>query len=636
MLFTNGAKLAKRAIKRSMRRSWVGSIACCVMGLWCVLGLMPTIAHAQNLARPKRVLVLYWYNMDFPPNVIFQNAFRPVLESAGAGAVEYYAEYLETNRFPEEQNSRALMDYLRRKYADREPDVVVTVGPRVQELISRNRDTLFPRTPVVVVSPVRLTMAEHTQGPGVTGIIIQENHAETIALALRLHPKTEHVYVVSGTLEHDGKFERLARNVLKDYRGRAKISYLTDLSPDSLLAALKALPPRSVVLYVWQQARDRHGRLMETADVLATIAGAPVPIYGLTDWNMGRGIVGGQLFRLEVNAIRAAEIVLQITSGARARGIPFQRAPTVPMFDWRQLQRWGIRESNLPPGSIVLFRDRSMWETHRWQIIGVATFCVVEALLIIGLLVQRAQRRRVQEGLRESERALRVSHGRIEDLAGRLINAQDEERKHIARELHDDLSQQVAALSITISSLKRRVAPEAAATQGQLDYLQEGLIAVSRQIRDMSHELHSTVLQNIGLAGALRQFCEEFTNHRGIEIGLDIQDVPGPMPEDISLCLYRVAQEALHNIAKHSGTRSAEVRLSAAKDHVSLIVTDDGVGFDAAAAGRYRGLGMVSMEERVRLLRGSFQVRSEVGTGTEIRVQIPWGADGEETTSTAS
>jgi signal transduction histidine kinase len=373
---------------------------------------------------------------------------------------------------------------------------------------------------------------------------------------------------------------------------------------------------------------------METADVLAAIARAPVPIYGLSDWNIGRGIVGGQLFRLDVDGTRAAEIVLQIISGARARDIPLQRAPTVPMFDWRQLQRWGIAERNLPPRSIVSFKELSVWSTHPRETLGVISFSLLEALLIGGLLVQRAHRKRVQEGLRESERALRESQARITNLAGRLINAQDEERKHIARELHDDLSQRVAGLGIGLSALKRQLSDGDAARE-QVAPLQDQVAALAEQMRRMSHELHSSILQNVGLAVALRQYCEEFSGRHSIAVDLDVPDRLDPIPADVSLCLYRVVQECLQNVAKHSRTESAVVRLAAAQDSVELRVTDHGAGFDPAEAASQRGLGVISMAERVRLVQGSFQLQTRVAAGTEIVVHIPLVSTHEQAQSVA-
>jgi signal transduction histidine kinase len=654
-------------------------------------------------------MVLYWYNMDFLGNVLFEKAFRPVLESGGAGAVEYYAEYLETNRFPEEQEGPALLDFLRRKYAGREPDVVVTVGPRARELILRNRDELFPRAPVVTVGPERPTVAENTAGPGITGLVTQENHGETLELALRLHPQTEHVYVVSGTLEHDRKFEQLARNVLQDYHGRAPITYLTDLPPDTLLATLKTLPPRSVVLYVWQQALDPHGKLLETADIMAAIAPAPVPIYGLSDWNMGRGIIGGQLFQLEVNAVRAAEIVLQVISGARARDIPLQRAPTVPMFDWRQLQRWGIEESNLPPGSIVKFREPSLWDVYRWQITGAIAVCLIEAMLICGLLVQRARRRRAERSLREStdrlqgildtalegiltvdekgliesanaamesmfgyaasetlgqpvdllisgttglrkdgstfpievevsevvrpERRLHIYfvrditlRTRVEQMdrefSRRLLAAQEAERARVARELHDDVTQRLACLTIDAARFDSPL--DSSPQASTLRAVREELVHIIEDVHSLAYRLHPALLDHLGLARALKFECERFSGQHSMRADATIDSLPRDIPPDTALGLFRITQEALNNVSRHARAAAAAVTLKETSGGLELVVTDTGVGFDATRDPDKPSLGLASMRERVRLLGGELALDSEPGRGTRVRAWVPW------------
>lgn len=653
-------------------------------------------------------MVLYWYDLDFPGNVAFERAFRPVLESGGAGAVEYHAEYLETNRFPEEQEAPALLDFLRRRYAGREPDVVVTVGPPARELILRNRDTLFPGTPVVTVGPERPTTAEQTAGPGITGLVTQENHRETLELALRLHPETEHVYVVSGTLEHDRKFERLARNVLQDYQGRAPITYLTDLSPDILLATLKTLPPRSVVVYVWQQALDPNGKLLETADVLAAIASAPVPIYGLSDRNMGRGIVGGQLFRLEVNAVRAAEIVLQVISGAPARDIPLQRAPTLPMFDWRQLQRWGIEESDLPPGSLVEFRELSSWVVYRWQITGAITVVLIETILIGGLLLQRARRRRAERSLRESTDRLQgildtalegiltvdekglieSANAAIESMFGyaasetvghpvrllisgatglrkdgstfpidvevsevarpkhrlhtyfvrditlrtrmeqmdlefsrRLLSAQEAERARVARELHDDVTQRLARL--TLETERFDSLEDSSPQASTLRAVRAELVHISQDVHSLAYRLHPALLDRLGLARALKFECDRFSRQHSMRVDVTIDGVPRDNPPDVALGLFRITQEALNNVSRHARAAAVAVTLKATSGGLELVVTDSGVGFDATREPDRPSLGLASMRERVRLLGGELAVDSEPGHGTRVRAWVP-------------
>jgi PAS domain S-box-containing protein len=243
------------------------------------------------------------------------------------------------------------------------------------------------------------------------------------------------------------------------------------------------------------------------------------------------------------------------------------------------------------------------------------------------------ERKRAEDALRKSEEALRKSYARIEDLAGRLIAAQEDERRHIARELHDDLNQQVAALAIGISRLKRQMPDAGSAVREQIARLREKTELLSERIRQVSYELHSSILQHVGLPAALHSYCAEFSEREGIAVALDIQDGLVALSTDTALCLYRVAQESLRNIARHSGARSAVVALAGVNGAVELRVADQGVGFDPEQMREFRGLGLISMEERVKLLRGSFVLTTRPGAGTELRAQIPLRGEHEETKS---
>jgi PAS domain S-box-containing protein len=242
---------------------------------------------------------------------------------------------------------------------------------------------------------------------------------------------------------------------------------------------------------------------------------------------------------------------------------------------------------------------------------------------------QFAERKQAEEALRRSEEALRESHARIEDLAGRLIAAQEEERKHFARELHDDLNQQVAALAIGISRLKQALPDSDAGVQEQVVRLRKDTDRLSERIRRMSHEWHSSVLQHVGLPAALISYCDEFSEQEGIAVSLAIHDGVEAVPPDAALCLYRVAQESLRNVARHSGARKAVVELMGTEAWVELQVIDRGAGFDPDTA-RGRGLGLVSIEERVRLLHGSLVLRARPGEGTEVKARIPSRAKHEQ------
>ena len=173
------------------------------------------------------------------------------------------------------------------------------------------------------------------------------------------------------------------------------------------------------------------------------------------------------------------------------------------------------------------------------------------------------ERKRADEMLRENETVLRASHDRIQDLAGRLITAQEAERSRIAGELHDDVNQQLAGLSIALSNVKRQLQNGGnAIVQDEMTRLQQRTIDLADVIRNLSHELHPGVLQHAGLVAALKGHCAEFGRQHAIEVTLSAADGLDGIPHDVALCLYRVAQEALHNVAAHAGARQAHVTLS--------------------------------------------------------------------------
>jgi len=231
---------------------------------------------------------------------------------------------------------------------------------------------------------------------------------------------------------------------------------------------------------------------------------------------------------------------------------------------------------------------------------------------ILGVNMDVTERKRAEETLSVMTR--------------RLVEAQEQERARISRELHDDINQRIALLSIQLDQLREKHKDLPSKVRGRMQKLQQLTSDISSRVYAMSHELYSSIPDSLGLAKGMRSWCREFGKQQKMEIDFKCHDVPR-LSQEISLCLFRVLQEALHNAAKHSGVERIDVQLAENSGEIQLIVSDSGKGFDINAARRSGGLGLMSMQERVRLVGGSIVIDSKRLAGTTIHVRVPFKAE---------
>jgi signal transduction histidine kinase len=217
----------------------------------------------------------------------------------------------------------------------------------------------------------------------------------------------------------------------------------------------------------------------------------------------------------------------------------------------------------------------------------------------------------------------KLSQAALANLSRRLIEAQERERTRIARELHDDIGQRLAMLTIDLEQLPGDYPDLAVEIRNRVSELWKRTSELATDIQFLSHKLHSSKLQYLGIAAAMRGFCREFGEQQNVRVDFRCHDVPRSLPPDLSLCLFRVLQESLHNSAKYSGVRDFDVRLWGTPDEIHLTVSDSGVGFDREAAKRGPGLGLVSMEERLKLLNGTLSIESKPHLGATIHARGP-------------
>jgi len=224
----------------------------------------------------------------------------------------------------------------------------------------------------------------------------------------------------------------------------------------------------------------------------------------------------------------------------------------------------------------------------------------------------------------------KIAQEALESVSGRLIEAQEKERTRIARDLHDDICQRLALLSMELEQANRCLNESPAVANERLEEIQLQCSEIAGDVQALSHQLHSSKLDYLGIVAGIRGLCKEFAKQHKVQVNFTDENVPRHLPKDVSLCLFRVAQEALHNAVKHSGTTQFAVLLKRLGSEVQLEVADKGVGFEVEAAKGERGFGLVSMQERVHLVHGRLSVESAPGAGTRIIATAPLPSENAE------
>ena len=598
------------------------SAARCVSLLLAVVlaGLTPATVRAQPPI--KNVLIIHDGPENYPGNDTIDAVLREVLFSHPTIQVDAHSEYLENEEFGAAADA-SLVAYLRLKYADRRPDLVIADAAPALTFVMRHRDELFPNVPVAFISASEPDGMRAGTLRGVTGVLRLPSQVETVDLALKLHPATRHLHVVAYAPASPGVQARLEA-AMAVFKPRLTVSFTNEPTLPQAIAVLKALPPDSIIFWA-RYSPVTKGRVIFPNELLPEFtAAATVPIYASFEAFLGSGAIGGMMRNNITDSRRLGAMALRILEGTPPEQIPLANADVKPIFDGRALQRWGIDESSLPPGSEIRYRVPTAWDLYGLYIVGALVVVIAQLALIAGLLRERGRVRRADKVIRASEASLRSSYQRIRHLAGGLLGAQEATRAEIARDLHDDVCQRLAHVSIGVSRLRHSPGdiqgPDA---QQALVQLNSDIGSALEGVRRLSHDLHPATLRLFGLAPALRTHCDEVAKRSGVEVEFAGGDI-GEVHPNVAVCLFRIAQESMRNGIMHGGAKHLSVRLSRERDQLQLEVRDDGRGFDMnAMQGNGKGLGLVMIEERANLVGGSAEITSTAGAGTTVHVVAP-------------
>ena len=381
-------------------------------------GQLAVSSSADAQSQPTRtVLTVHWSAEDFPSTPVVDGAIKRTLRFGTAGPIDYFTEYLESDRFPTPEASSAFADYIQRKYHGRHIDVVIAVSDAALEFVLQRRNDLFPDAPIVASVATLPDARVRSEAAGVTGVLGAIAYDQTLELLLQMHPSVQRVFVVAyaPTLA----LAKIVQTELSRFSPRVELTYIDEPSVERMLEAVRAVPAGSVILYI-RHSQDERGPVLFPSDVARIVTeAASVPVYGASDSYTGTGVVGGVVTSREGIGTRLGEMVQQILGGARAQDIPMEPVPLTPTIDARQLTRWRLDQSRLPAGTTLLFREPTAWERYRWYILGAGALILVQSGLIGGLLVQRTRRRRAEADRRGgARRRLHADPARAADRQG--------------------------------------------------------------------------------------------------------------------------------------------------------------------------------------------------------------------------
>jgi len=355
----------------------------------------PSIASA---AEPqKRVLIISSVDPNLPAIALMNQAIRATLKNALPARVAIYNEVQDEFQIPNDKYAAEMVRLLRRKYEGERIDVIIVLSSPALKFLLKYKDELFSNTPIVFLTEDQAEVGGLSLGSNVTGVWGRTALVPNLDLMLALHPETERVVVVSGSSPYDKFWMTKAQNDFRAYESKVRFTYLTDMTIQKLRQELASQPKKSVVLFISFMV-DSAGNNFSLPEALSFVAPtSSAPIYAVAETQLGTGVVGGSVMSYGALGTSAAELALRILAGEKPQEIAPQGVPNVLMFDWRELRRWKIDEAQLPPGSIVRYRQFTVWRLYRWRIIGAMTLIALQALGIIWLLFTRAKRRQAEE-----------------------------------------------------------------------------------------------------------------------------------------------------------------------------------------------------------------------------------------------
>jgi signal transduction histidine kinase len=609
----------------------------CAMRGWLALMMLIFAAIGAAAAEPKRVLLLHSFGPQFVPWAFFAGQFREELFKLSPDKVDLYEASLEGARFQQPSEQGPIVDYLVALFATRKLDLIVTIGAPAAFFVQKYRAQFFPSIPLVIGGPEQRAINYGTLTSLDAPDPVTLDFRKWIENILEVRPDTTHIAWVVGASPLERFWTEEFRRTSQPFADRISFEWFNDLRFEDMLKRISQLPPHSAAFYVDLRV-DAAGVPLDRDLVLPKLREATnAPIFSYIDSYLGSGIVGGPMLSSEEVGRRMAQAAVRILSGESPGDLKMQPvALGVPQYDWRELQHWNISEDRLPAGSLVRFREPTVWQQYRWQIALMCTVFLLQGLLISGLLYQR--RRRLYAEVQSRQRSAELAHLNRFSTAGELTAT-------IAHEINQPLGAILTNIE-TAEIMIKSPAPD-------LQEIGEILADIRRDDERASEvigRLRSLLkkapfeLKQIDLNDVARE-TTQFLSALAIarEVGLTSFIAPMPLPvkgdpiqlQQVILNLIVNAMDAM------SGMPSAERRItvSSARDGNSadLTVSDVGPGipvgilkevFEPFFTTKPQGMGMgLSIAQTiVEAHGGQLSAENRAARGASLRMRLPLAA----------
>lgn len=699
---------------------------------------------AEPFVQPKKkqVLVLNSYHrgLSWTDNIV--RGIESIFPTDSYD-IEVDFEYMDTKRHFHPAYFDQLAKTYKLKYQKELFDVIIAADNDAFKFVLDYRKELFPNVPVVFTGINNFTDEMIAGQKRVTGVVEETDVQSTIEVALKLHPYTREIVVINDKTTTGIAMKKEVLNVMPVFENRVRFTFFEDFDIPELQERILKIPYDSIILLLVVN-RDRTGNFFAYEESLAVIyQKATVPIYSIWDFYLGRGIVGGMLTSAYAQGRTAAELAQRILQGEDVSNIPIVRkSPNQYMFDYREMKRFRVRQAQLPKESTVVNEPDTFYAQNKMLIWGIVATIVFLSVIIVILMANIIERRKIEEALRESEEKyrdlydnapdmyhsidadakivdcnetearmlgyekddligrpitdlfspdsraaherdfssikqqrvvlglereivrkdgstfpaslnvfveldkdgnmlktrtimrdmterkrveeqLRNSRELLRNLSAHLQSVREEERRQIASEIHDELGQILTALKLDLSWLKRRMMKDdndlVSSVQTMINLVDKTIEVVQR----ISSELRPGVLDYLGLIAAIEWQMEEFRKRAGIKCNLTLDVEELPLDQNRSTAVFRIFQETLTNVIRHSGATQVDVTVSLHCNTIMLQIQDNGKGISEAQLTSPTSFGIIGIKERVRFLSGEVKFRGVPGIGTTVLVNIP-------------